>query len=76
MQLTKSAADVFRKRHRNRRLCKPSLSCPICENERLIDTSELTHSKTYVPGQTGYMEADYYQKCKGCKEQIGIKKIE
>ena len=32
--------------------------------------------KTYVEGQDGYLEADYYQKCTHCKADIGIRKIE
>jgi hypothetical protein len=52
------------------------LSCPACQFERLIDTGRHTQSQTYVEGQEGYLEADYYQKCRKCKADIGIRKIE
>ena len=65
-------------------LCKPKrkkfykpkkLPCPACEFDRLIDTGQFTCSKTYLPGEEGYLDADYYQKCAGCKLEIGIQKI-
>lgn len=59
-------------RHQHR----PRLPCPVCNFERLIDTGMYTHSRTYVVGQKGYLEADYYQKCNHCKADIGIRKIE
>jgi DNA-directed RNA polymerase subunit RPC12/RpoP len=59
-----------RERHRSR------IPCPSCGFERLIDTGLHTRSKTFIEGQSGYLAADYYQKCKKCKAEIGIKKIE
>ena len=55
---------------------KPRLPCPACTFDRLIDTGEHTRSKTYMPGEDGYLNADYYQKCSSCKAEIGIRKIE
>lgn len=52
------------------------LHCPACGFRRLIDTGQHTKSLTYVEGQNGYLEADYYQKCNHCKAEIGIRKIE
>jgi len=52
------------------------LPCPACHFERLIDTGQYTRSKTYVVGEDGYLDADYYQKCSSCKAEIGIRKIE
>jgi hypothetical protein len=52
------------------------LPCPACHFERLIDTSPKTRSLTYTEGQAGYLDADYFQKCKNCKAEIGIRKIE
>jgi hypothetical protein len=52
------------------------LSCPACNFERLIDTGQHTRSQTFIEGQDGYPDADYYQKCSSCKAEIGIRKIE
>jgi len=72
---TSQKADK-RKTTRNRQHYRQRLPCPACEFERLLDTGQYTHSLTYVAGQVGYLEADYYQKCSKCKADIGIKKIE
>ena len=55
---------------------KARLPCPACGFGRLIDTGQHTRSKTYMVGENGYNEADYYQKCSSCKAEIGIRKIE
>lgn len=52
-----------------------SLHCPGCGWHRLIDTSRGTISQTFKPGQPGYDDADYYQKCCKCGKEIGIKKM-
>lgn len=52
-----------------------TLSCPACHCSRLIDTGDSTQSRTICPGETGYEQADYYQKCHGCGTEIGITKI-
>lgn len=49
-----------------------TLSCPACHCSRLIDTGDSTQSRTICPGETGYEQADYYQKCHGCGTEIGI----
>jgi hypothetical protein len=67
-----SSKKDYNNRHRHR----PRLPCPVCTFERLIDTGEFTRSKTYAPGEDGYLNADYYQKCSSCKAEIGIRKIE
>jgi len=55
---------------------RPRLPCPACEFKRLIDTGYHTLSRTLVAGESGYQNADYYQKCPCCKSEIGILKIE
>jgi hypothetical protein len=65
-----------RKKHKSHVPYRPRLPCPACGFPRLIDTGEHTHSLTFVDGDPGFAEADYYRKCDNCKEQIGIKKIE
>lgn len=52
-----------------------SLECPKCGWHRLIDSRCGTTSRTYMPGQLGYEDADYFQKCCKCGEEIGIKKL-
>jgi hypothetical protein len=65
-----------RKKHINRHSYRPRLPCPACTFERLIDTGQSTRSITFMPGEDGYLNADYYQKCSSCKLEIGIRKIE
>lgn len=55
---------------------KKQLCCPACGFKRLIDAdfmiqSELIPEKEIPRGWV----PDYYQKCPGCKNQIGIKKV-
>lgn len=76
MYLVTSHKAEKRKTTRNRQHYRQRLPCPACEFERLIDTGQYTHSLTYLPGEDGYVEADYYQKCRHCKADIGIRKIE
>ena len=64
-----------RKKYNNPDLHRSRLPCPICEFPRLIDTNPFTISITYIPIEDGYWSADYYQKCKRCREEIGIRKI-
>lgn len=61
--------------HRFRMANMVSIICPNCGFRRLIDTSRFTVSDTFIPGQSGYESADYYQKCSRCNEEIGIKKL-
>jgi len=65
-----------KKTNRNPQYIRQRLPCPACQFGRLIDTGQRTHSVTYVPGQDGYLDADYYLKCSHCKADIGIRKIE
>lgn len=67
---------VKRKKSHNRAHIHPRLPCPACHFERLIDTGHHTRSITYIAGDPGYKDADYYQKCRHCKAEIGIRKIE
>jgi len=53
-----------------------SLACPCCGWHRLIDTGKRTRSRTISPNDPEHPDADYYQKCPRCGEQVGIKKIE
>jgi len=50
------------------------LMCPIC-GARIVDASEHTVSELRVVKEELKWIADYYQKCKKCKKEIGIKKI-
>jgi len=67
-----------KKSSRDRPHYRQQLSCPICHFTRLIDSGQNTRSETYVVGETGYLNADYYAKCPNskCKADIGIRKIE
>lgn len=70
VQKTKRKSSHDRPHYRQR------LTCPVCHFDRLIDTGQHTRSITYVAGEDGYLDADYYQKCSYCKAEIGIRKIE
>lgn len=51
------------------------LMCPIC-GARIVDASEYTISELRVVEEKELKwVADYYQKCKKCKKEIGIKKL-
>ena len=56
---------------------KSSVVCPVCGFKRLIDNRSGVISETYQEGTypDGWVP-DYIQKCKRCKNEIGIKKIE
>ena len=68
--------SIKQKKPHSRTPIHQRLPCPACHFDRLIDTGLCTHSLTYVEGQDGYQDADYYQKCKNCKAEVGIRKIE
>jgi len=76
MYLSTSHKADKRKSTRSHPHHRKRIPCPACPFERLIDAGEYIRSKTYAPGDEGYLEADYYQKCSKCKADIGIKKIE
>jgi hypothetical protein len=74
---SETALDINkRKKTHNRPHVHQRLQCPACHFERLIDTGQQTKSLTYMAGDPGYNDADYYQKCFSCKAEIGIRKIE
>ena len=56
----------------NRR--RKQLACPNC-GSRLIDEGISTDTELWVVNEGSDYEADYYAKCKTCKKEIGIKKI-
>jgi hypothetical protein len=70
------AITVKRKKTRSRPHLRKRLPCPVCKFERLIDSGQHTKSQTFMEGDPGYNNADYYQKCVSCKAEIGIRKIE
>lgn len=51
------------------------VECPKC-GSRLMDESIHTSSELRVMEEGIAWEADYYPKCKVCKAEIGVKKIE
>ena len=55
---------------------KKSLSCPVCGNRRLIDAPIFTESEMVPEDKIpiGWLP-DYYQKCRRCKSEIGIRKV-
>lgn len=55
---------------------KKSIPCPVCGSDRLIDTSIDTRSELIEEGKMpSEWKPDYYQKCRCCKKEIGIRKI-
>ena len=53
-----------------------SLICPVCGFKRLIDTGQGCKSELKkIDYDTSEWQADYYQKCKRCKNEIGIRKV-
>ncbi len=55
---------------------KVFLPCPLCNYSRLIDTVVGIESETIPENEipAGW-KPDYFQKCKGCKKEIGIRKV-
>lgn len=51
------------------------VECPKC-GSRLMDESIYTSSELRIMEDDVPWEADYYPKCKVCKAEIGVKKIE
>lgn len=53
-----------------------SLSCPIC-SRRITDTEDTVKTEMIVisPKQKATCLADYYVKCWGCKNEVGLRKI-
>jgi transposase-like protein len=76
LNLQRTAAK--RKKTHRRSFAHQRLPCPACHFERLIDTGQHIRSLTFIEGQEGYLDADYYAKCPNpkCKAEIGIRKIE
>jgi len=50
------------------------LICPNC-GSRLIDEGINTDTELWVVSEENDFEADYYAKCRTCKHEIGIKKL-
>ena len=55
---------------------KKQLPCPVCGFRRLIDADESNESELVPESQIedGW-HPDYFQKCKKCGNQIGIRKV-
>jgi ssDNA-binding Zn-finger/Zn-ribbon topoisomerase 1 len=51
------------------------VKCPKC-GARLMDENINTSSVLHVMEEGVHWEADYYPKCKVCKAEIGVRKIE
>jgi len=59
---------------------KVQLKCPVC-SARIADTDNMVTTKMKVIGRNesplvNRWRADYYLKCRKCKSNIGIQKIE
>ena len=50
------------------------LKCPHCDR-RVIDSGENVRSEIRVIRPTDSWKADYFTKCWGCKNEIGIKQL-
>ena len=50
------------------------LKCPLC-NHRVIDAESSVKSEVRVFKPTESWKADYYTKCRNCKKEIGLKKL-
>ncbi len=57
-------------------IAKKQLECPVCGFPRLIDAEAHTVSEMIPEDRirTGW-QPDYFQKCRKCGNQIGIKKV-
>jgi len=53
---------------------RQTLKCPRC-NYRLIDSGVTTSSILYVMEVVNELYVDYFAKCKRCRIEVGIKKI-
>lgn len=64
-----------RKKNKYQVYQRKRVECPKC-GSRLMDESIHTSSELRVMEDGVPWEADYYPKCKVCKAEIGVKKIE
>ncbi len=52
---------------------RKKLKCPLCK-KRVIDAGPTVKSEVRVVEPDENWEADYYTKCRCCKNEIGLKK--
>ena len=57
------------------RLKRKQIQCPRC-GSRIIDASMGTKTLIRVLPEKEELPADYYMKCKHCRTEIGLKKLE
>lgn len=50
------------------------LKCPCC-GARLLDEAEHSKSEVRVANSKSDWKADYYTKCRRCKKEIGLRKL-
>ncbi len=53
---------------------KKKVSCPVC-GARLMDEAEHTKSEVRIIESDDDWEPDYFNKCRQCKNEIGIKQL-